>query len=76
MTRHQCPIAKYIIKRIPAMEKYLVAFKPRPGHTCEYSCTVVAILMYDAVPSNLLTRAYHTVTQVSSSGKGKEAIAF
>ena len=71
MTKKQCPVGKYIIKRNSTMEKYLIIYKTRPGHHCEYRCTVATILMYNAVRFSLAMQDYDTVSQVKSEGNGE-----
>ena len=41
MTCEQCSLAKWILRRTPVNEKYLVVYKQRPGHFCQYAVTGV-----------------------------------
>ena len=71
MSREQCPVAKWIIRRTPANEKYLVVYKQRPGHICQYAVTVAAILCYEAVNRSLADLTYNSVCAVMRQEKGK-----
>ena len=42
----------------------------RPGHTCEFAVTVAAILMFDAISSDLSDKAYLAVLEFNMQNLG------
>lgn len=40
----QCPVPKWVIRRLSVREKFVVVYKIRPWHTCKSACIVLALL--------------------------------
>lgn len=47
-----CPIAKWIIRRSSADEKYLALTRHRVGHSCETAWLIVGLVAWEGVPSS------------------------
>ena len=57
-----CPIAKWILRRPGAHEKYLVVIKERYKHVCDYTWVVAAIISWEGLPRDLADRAYDKIS--------------
>ena len=53
-----CPMAKYIVRRMSAEEKFLVIAKHRKGHQCEYQWIVISIVAWEGISKCMADSAY------------------
>ena len=62
--------AKYIIRRMSLVEKYLVVTRERTGHQCQYQWMVLSIIAWEGVPSNIADFAYNHISDtIAKHGK-------
>ncbi|KAL8616966.1 hypothetical protein ACOMHN_041884 [Nucella lapillus] len=57
-TQEGCPIAKWIIRRSGAEEKYLCVARKRPGHFCDAAYIVMVIVAWEGVASSQADTLY------------------
>jgi hypothetical protein len=66
MTKEQCPLAKWVRKRSPENQKYLVVYKSRPGrNVMPYTLTVCSIIQYSAIPLDVTDKSYKALREVT-----------
>ena len=51
-------MAKYIVRRMSAEEKFLVIAKHRKGHQCEYQWIVISIVAWEGISKCMADSAY------------------
>ncbi|CAH1794056.1 unnamed protein product [Owenia fusiformis] len=59
-----CPAAKWIIRRSGIEEKVLTVVRHRPGHICESAIIIIAIVLWDGVPSEQADGLYNILNNV------------
>jgi hypothetical protein len=58
ITEQGCPTAKWIITRSSPDEKYLVVFRKRSGHTCNYALIAINIVAWDGLDPSRASYTY------------------
>ena len=53
-----------VVRRLSKEEKFLVLFKRNIGHSCEYTYTIVSLVVWDAFPKVQCDGLYNTLTDI------------